>query len=168
MTSGERERERVDTNTDALLQQPKKATASELWATIPSARADDLAQMKRDYQALALANTLDPKRFMKGGNRAGKVPEHFAVSFGCTHATGYCMFSDSFPSFLQIGTMVDAPRHLQDTTVRKERKYRAGEIVSGLIQDGEVGTYAKRKFEDLQDKRMANGRGKGWKKRSKW
>lgn len=78
------------------------------------------------------------------------------------------MFSDSFPSFLQIGTMVDAPRHLQDTTVRKERKYRAGEIVSGLIQDGEVGTYAKRKFEDLQDKRMANGRGKGWKKRSKW
>jgi hypothetical protein len=36
--------------------------------------------MKRDYQALALANSLDPKRFMKGGNRAGKIPEAFAVS----------------------------------------------------------------------------------------
>jgi len=36
--------------------------------------------MKRDYQALALSNTLDPKRFMKGGNRAGKVPERFQVS----------------------------------------------------------------------------------------
>lgn len=62
------------------LQQPRKATASELWATLPSARADALPQMKRDYQALALANSLDPKRFMKGGNKANKVPERFAVS----------------------------------------------------------------------------------------
>ena len=37
--------------------------------------------MKRDYQALALANSLDPKRFMKGGAKAAtKVPESFAVS----------------------------------------------------------------------------------------
>jgi hypothetical protein len=41
--------------------------------------------MRRDYQALSLANSLDPKRFMKGGNRSGKIPETFAV---CpTHAT---------------------------------------------------------------------------------
>jgi hypothetical protein len=46
---------------------------------MPSTRADLLPQMKRDYQALALANSLDPKRFMKGGGRANKVPEHFAV-----------------------------------------------------------------------------------------
>ncbi|TXT15965.1 hypothetical protein VHUM_00468 [Vanrija humicola] len=124
---------------------PKKATASELWATLPSARPDELPQMKRDYQALALANSLDPKRFMKGGNRAGKVPEKFA-----------------------IGTMVQAPRHLQDSTVQKERKYRAGEIVASLIQDANIGSYAKRKYEDLQGKRMANGRGKGWQKRAKW
>lgn len=39
-----------------------------------------MPQMKRDYQALALANSMDPKRFMKGGNKAGKVPETFAVS----------------------------------------------------------------------------------------
>lgn len=39
-----------------------------------------MPQMKRDYQALALANSLDPKRFMKGGNKSGKVPENFAVS----------------------------------------------------------------------------------------
>jgi hypothetical protein len=36
--------------------------------------------MKRDYQALSLANTLDPKRFMKGGMKLNKVPENFAVS----------------------------------------------------------------------------------------
>jgi hypothetical protein len=36
--------------------------------------------MKRDYQALALANSLDPKRFMKGGTKLNKVPEAFAVS----------------------------------------------------------------------------------------
>lgn len=35
--------------------------------------------MKRDYQALALANSMDPKRFMKGGLKTGKVPESFAV-----------------------------------------------------------------------------------------
>jgi hypothetical protein len=38
-----------------------------------------LPQMRRDYQALSLANSLDPKRFMKGGNRSGKIPETFAV-----------------------------------------------------------------------------------------
>lgn len=64
--------------------------------------------------------------------------------------------------------MVDAPRHLQDTTVRKERKYRAGEIVAGLVGEQDLGAYAKRKFEDLQGKRMSNGRNKGWQKRQKW
>lgn len=42
-----------------------------------------MPQMKRDYQALALANSMDPKRFMKGGNKAGKVPETFAVRLCC-------------------------------------------------------------------------------------
>ncbi|WVQ96307.1 hypothetical protein IAU59_003411 [Kwoniella sp. CBS 9459] len=125
--------------------QPRKATTSELWATIPTPRSDLLPQMKKDYQALALANSLDPKRFMKGGSRSDKVPESFA-----------------------IGTMVDAPRHLQATTLTKERKYRAGEVVQGLIKDDNTGDYAKRKYGDLQWSKMENGRGKGWKKRSKW
>ncbi|WVF68780.1 hypothetical protein IAT40_003552 [Kwoniella sp. CBS 6097] len=125
--------------------QPRKATTSELWATIPTPRSDLLPQMKKDYQALALANSLDPKRFMKGGSRSDKVPESFA-----------------------IGTMVDAPRHLQATTLMKERKYRAGEVVQGLIKDDSTGDYAKRKYGDLQWSKMENGRGKGWKKRSKW
>lgn len=63
---------------------------------------------------------------------------------------------------------MEAPKHLQDTTVRKERKYRPGEIVSSIVADSDVGGYAKRKFEDLQGKRMFNGRGKGWQKRAKW
>lgn len=41
--------------------------------------------MKRDYQALALSHTLDPKRFMKGGNRATKVPESFQVCITLIH-----------------------------------------------------------------------------------
>lgn len=71
-------------------------------------------------------------------------------------------------SALQIGTMIEAPRHLQDTTVRKERTYRAGQIVSSVVNDMEVESYAKRKYEELQSKRMHNGRGKGWQKRAKW
>ncbi|WRT68053.1 uncharacterized protein IL334_005028 [Kwoniella shivajii] len=125
--------------------QPRKATTSELWASIPTPRSDFLPQMKRDYQALALANSLDPKRFMKGGSRSDKIPESFA-----------------------IGTMVDAPRHLQDTTLTKERKYRAGQVVQGLIMDDGTGEYAKRKYGDLQWSRMENGRGKSFKKNKKW
>lgn len=37
--------------------------------------------MRKDYRALALANSLDPKRFMKGGSKSEKVPESFAVSY---------------------------------------------------------------------------------------
>ncbi|WWC62873.1 uncharacterized protein I303_105471 [Kwoniella dejecticola CBS 10117] len=125
--------------------QPRKATTSELWSSIPTPRSDLLPQMKKDYQALALANSLDPKRFMKGGSRSDKVPESFA-----------------------IGTMIDAPRHMRDTTLTKERKYRAGQVVKSLIQDDTTGEYAKRKYGDLQWNRMENGRGKGWKKTKKW
>lgn len=125
--------------------QPKKATTSELWSTIPSTRADLLPQMKRDYQALALANSLDPKRFMKGGGKSTKVPENFA-----------------------IGTVIEQSRKLQSTTLQNEKKYRPGQLVQGIAQDEGVGAYAKRKFGDLQWGRMENGKGKGWKKRSKW
>lgn len=64
---------------------PKKQTASDEWAAMPRVAEEVLPQMKRDYQALVLANSLDPKRFMRGGNRAGKIPEKFAVS-GRAHA----------------------------------------------------------------------------------
>lgn len=64
--------------------------------------------------------------------------------------------------------MVDAPRRLQDTTLRKDHKYRPGQIVTSIVADADVGTYAKRKFEELQSKRIFNGRGKGWQKRAKW
>lgn len=72
------------------LQHPRKATASELWASLPSAKSDLLPQMKRDYQALALANSLDPKRFMKGGAKLSKVPESFAVRVCLDHAIYRC------------------------------------------------------------------------------
>ncbi|KAK8858839.1 hypothetical protein IAR55_003069 [Kwoniella newhampshirensis] len=125
--------------------QPRKATTSELWSTIPVPRTDLLPQMKRDYQALALANSLDPKRFMKGGSRSDKVPESFA-----------------------IGTMVETSRHIRDTTLTKDRKYRPGQVVAGLIRDDDTGSYAKRKYGDLQWSRMENGRGRGGKKQAKW
>ncbi len=64
--------------------------------------------------------------------------------------------------------MVEAPRHLRDTTQTTEKKYRPGQVVQSIVADQEIGTYAKRKYGDLQGTRMDNGRGKGWKKRSKW
>ncbi|KAI9634814.1 uncharacterized protein MKK02DRAFT_37689 [Dioszegia hungarica] len=115
--------------------QPKKATPSELWSTLPSARADLLPQMKRDYQALALANSMDPKRFMKDRYRNGTGPAHL-------------------------------PRKRRDDSGTKVQA--AAQLVQGVVEDTGVGEYAKRKFGDLQWKRMENGRGKGWKKRTKW
>ncbi|WVQ73476.1 hypothetical protein IAR50_003048 [Cryptococcus sp. DSM 104548] len=126
-------------------QQPRKATASELWSRIPAPRADILPQMKRDYQALSLANSLDPKRFMKGGSKNDKPPESFA-----------------------IGTMLETSRRVRDTTLTKEHKYRPGQVVQNIIRDDDMGSYAKRKYGDLQSSRMENGRGKGWQKRTKW
>ncbi|KIR53008.1 nucleolar protein [Cryptococcus gattii Ru294] len=125
--------------------QPRKATTSELWASIPTPRADILPQMRKDYRALALANSLDPKRFMKGGSKSEKVPESFA-----------------------IGTMVETSRQIRDTTLTKDDRYRPGQVVQNLIRDQDMEGYAKRKYGDLQWSKMENGRGKGWKKRAKW
>ena len=69
---------------------------------------------------------------------------------------------------LQIGTLVEAPRHLQDTTLTREKQYRPGQIVQDLTRDEATGSYAKRKFGDLQKTRMDNGRGNGWKKKRGW
>ncbi len=66
----------------AASQLPKTQSTNEAWASLPAIPSALLPQLKRDYQALSLSNSLDPKRFMKGGNAKGKVPEKFAVS-GC-------------------------------------------------------------------------------------
>ncbi|KAJ9113829.1 hypothetical protein QFC19_000022 [Naganishia cerealis] len=112
------------------LKQPKPQSANEAWASLPSIPSSLLPQMKRDYQAMNLANSLDPKRFMKGGAKSSKIPETFA-----------------------------------STTLTKERKYNPGSIVQNLVADSELGSYAKRKYNDFAGSRMANGRGQGWKKR---
>ncbi|OXB33845.1 hypothetical protein LQV05_002272 [Cryptococcus neoformans] len=125
--------------------QPRKATTSELWASIPTPRADILPQMRKDYRALALANSLDPKRFMKGGSKSEKIPESFA-----------------------IGSMVETSRQIRDTTLTKDNRYRPGQVVQNIIRDQDMEGYAKRKYGDLQWSKMENGRGRGWKKRAKW
>ena len=68
----------------------------------------------------------------------------------------------------QIGTLVEAPRHLQDTTLTREKQYRPGQLVQSLTRDEDTESYAKRKYGDLQSKRMENGRGNGWKKQRGW
>jgi len=63
---------------------------------------------------------------------------------------------------------MEAPRHLQDTTLTREKQYRPGQLVQSLTRDEDTGSYAKRKYGDLQSKRMENGRGNGWKKQRGW
>jgi hypothetical protein len=66
---------------------------------------------------------------------------------------------------LQIGTIINPPKRLQNTTLAKERKYNPGSIVQGLVANSDLNSYAKRKYDEFSSTRMANGRGKGWKKR---
>ena len=120
---------------------PPRKTASQAWSAMPTIPSALLPQMKRDYQAMHLRDSLDPKRFMKGKTKS-TVPEQFA-----------------------IGTLVAPPRHLQSTTLTRERRYNPGDIVQSIVGDQELGGYAKRKFDDFAGKRMDHGRGKGWKKR---
>ena len=65
----------------SFAQQPQTQSANQAWAALPTIPSALLPQMKRDYQAMNLANSLDPKRFMKGGAKSTKIPENFAVSF---------------------------------------------------------------------------------------
>lgn len=71
----------------------------------------------------------------------------------------------SVPESFAIGTLVAPPRHLQSSTIQRERNYNPGDIVQSIVGDSELGGYAKRKFDDFATKRMDNGRGRGWKKR---
>lgn len=128
------------------LKLPPRQSASQAWSALPPIPSALLPQMKRDYQALSLRDSLDPKRFMKGKAKTS-VPDHFA-----------------------IGTLVAPPRHLQSTTLQKEKRYNPGDITQALVADSELSSYAKRKFDDFAGKKMDNGKGKGWKKRkgSEW
>jgi hypothetical protein len=62
-------------------QLPPRKTASQAWSAMPTIPSALLPQMKRDYQAMHLRDSLDPKRFMKGKTKS-TVPEQFAVSPG--------------------------------------------------------------------------------------
>lgn len=62
-------------------QLPPRKTASQAWSAMPTIPSALLPQMKRDYQAMHLRDSLDPKRFMKGKTKS-TVPEQFAVSTG--------------------------------------------------------------------------------------
>lgn len=111
-----------------------------------------------------LANSLDPKRFMKGGAKSTKIPENFAVSCDA-HPVASVTFDNILCSLPQIGTIINPPKRLQSTTLAKERKYNPGSIVQGLVANSDLNSYAKRKYDEFSSTRMANGRGKGWKKR---
>lgn len=60
-------------------QQERKATAPLAWGDLPAIREDRRKDMVKEYHALKLRNSLDPKRFYKGQGSIKHVPEVFAV-----------------------------------------------------------------------------------------
>ncbi|CED83902.1 Uncharacterized conserved protein [Phaffia rhodozyma] len=116
-------------------QEARKANAPLAWGELPMIPEDKRKEMVREYHALKLRNSLDPKRFYKGQGSIKHVPEVFA-----------------------IGTLHSQSKVLQSTTLRSESSARPGSILKELMADEESQAYAKRKFGDLQATRSYNGR----------
>ena len=98
---------------------------------------------------MRLRNALDPKRFYrKEDTRAGPLPKHFAI--------GRIIATDS-------NTMKDLAGAGRDDLPRSSRKRT---IVEELLADEEARTYAKKKFEELEEKqnrgKRSNKRKRSW------
>ncbi|KIY44824.1 Fcf2-domain-containing protein [Fistulina hepatica ATCC 64428] len=118
----------------------KNKTAGPDWFDLPAPDAASLPRLYREVEALRLRNQLDPKRFYRKDEGAGKgvkgLPKHFAI--------GTIVASD-----LPFGGASG------ENLTRAERKRT---IVEELVDDAEARRYAKKKFNEFQGVRTAAGR----------
>ena len=143
--------------------QLRTKTAGPDWFDLPAPDEADIPRLYREVEALRLRNQLDPKRFYRKDEGEGKgikgLPKYFAVRSSLSHSRS-CI---DVPR--QIGTIVPTSTPFgQASTDNLPRASRKRTIVDELVDDAEARRYAKKKFEELQSVRSANGRGT-WAKR---
>ncbi|CEH15883.1 Uncharacterized conserved protein [Ceraceosorus bombacis] len=106
--------------------------AASRYATNPRGRTAE--EMRREVQAIRLRNALDPKRFYKGG---GKVEK-------------------GMPKYAQLGRIVGS--EIEPGSILP--KYSAGtSALEEVVKDSEAAAYAKRKFNEQQERNASGGRG---------
>lgn len=89
--------------------------------------------MRQQLTAIRLRNALDPKRFYRGSGGTGS--------------------DRSIPKYAQLGKVVGGG--LEPTSVLTKTQ-RANSVVGELMRDSGAVSYSKRKFGELQEKRMAH------------
>lgn len=122
--------------------QAREANAGKDWFDLPAPPAALLPQWKREAEALQLRNSLDPKRFYKGGKQ--KLPKHFAI--------GRVLPGRNAGDSLAEGA--------EDAKARRNAKG----FINEVLEDKDGQRYAKRKFSELQSER---GQQYGKKKKAK-
>ena len=111
----------------------KPQTAGPQWFDMPAVELTD--DLKRDLKLLQMRNVLDPKRFYK------KDKSLFDPKSGNTR-------------FLQVGTIMDSA--LEPASHRLTKKQRKNRIVDELLAEEEERLYFKRRYTDIQKKKMEN------------
>ncbi|KAI3628535.1 fcf2 [Malassezia furfur] len=96
------------------------------------ARAATEKEMRRQVTAIRLRNALDPTRFYRGGTGTGA--------------------DKGMPAYAQLGTIVGGGLEPKSIVPRKQR---ADSVVGELVNDARSIAYSKKKFNELQAKRMA-------------
>ncbi len=105
------------------------------------AAAEMTDKLRNDIKAIRMRSTLDPKRFYKNNDMK------------------------ALPKFVQVGTVVESAADFYHSRVPK--KQRKQTIVEELLADAQTRRYNKRKYMELQEKRMRWHKGDKGKKRKK-
>ncbi|EIM20015.1 Fcf2-domain-containing protein [Wallemia mellicola] len=125
------------------MKEAREATTGKDWFDLPAPPAALLPEWKREAEALQLRNSLDPKRFYKGGSKL-KLPKHFAI--------GRILPGRNAGDSLAEGA--------EDSKARRQ----ARGFVNELLDDKTSQRYSKRKYSELQAER---GQEYGQKKKAK-
>ncbi|TIB58732.1 hypothetical protein E3P78_03822 [Wallemia ichthyophaga] len=113
------------------LKESKESTAGKDWFDLPAPPSALLPQWRREAEALQLRNSLDPKRFYKGGKQ--KLPKHFAIG--------------------RILPGRNAGDSLADGAEDAKARRNAKGFINEALEDKDGQRYAKRKYNELQAER---------------
>lgn len=107
--------------------------AGAAWNYMPRTNVND-PQIKKDFQILRMRSVIDRKKFWKKENR-----------------------KDPFPTFSQVGTLVEGPTdHHNGRLTKKERKRT---LVEEVLATGESDGKFKDRYMKIQEKKMSGKKG---------
>ncbi|GAA6042151.1 hypothetical protein JCM8097_004986 [Rhodosporidiobolus ruineniae] len=105
-------------------------TAGAAWFNMPATPMTP--ELKRDLDALRLANALDPKKFLRGGAKKEKVGE-----------------------FFQVGHIIAPSSRATTLSTEQQGRVQKRSFVEDLLADEQAQAYAKKKTKEVLAKSMS-------------